>query len=157
MSMLSSMCERLRATSDKVERIKNNNADWLWRDGVTLIDAVRELRDAADTIDHLRRTCNDLQRDYDNLRNAMWDRANARAIDFMEEDELRATCADLYDHIDELKELMIEMLRYIDPLEHQDTCGMLCPAHRTCAGKSICTFPDWAVRAASDLGVEVDE
>jgi len=68
MSMLSSMCEKLRKTAGEVERIKHNNADWLWRDGVTLIDAVRELRDAADTIDNLRGMCQDVQFENEKLR-----------------------------------------------------------------------------------------
>ena len=54
MSMLTAQCDRLRETADEVERIKHNNADWLWRDGITLTDAARELRDAADTIENLR-------------------------------------------------------------------------------------------------------
>ena len=52
--MLSSMCDKLRETAHEVERIKNNNVDWLWRDAITLDDAVRELRDAADMIDELK-------------------------------------------------------------------------------------------------------
>jgi predicted transcriptional regulator len=110
--MLSFMTDRLRTTASEVKRIKDNNTDWLWRDAITLDDAVRELRDAADTIDYLRNTCNDLQRDYDNLRKAMWDRANARAIDFMTEDELRGLCTDLYDYVDELKALVLAMVDY---------------------------------------------
>ncbi len=51
--MLSFMCEKLRKTADEVERIKTNNSDWLWRDAITLDDAVRDLRDAADTIETL--------------------------------------------------------------------------------------------------------
>lgn len=54
MSMLTAQCDRLRETADEVERIKHNNADWIWRDGITLTDAARELRDAADTIEGLR-------------------------------------------------------------------------------------------------------
>ena len=52
--MLTAQCDRLRETADEVERIKHNNADWLWRDGITLTDAARELREAADTIEGLR-------------------------------------------------------------------------------------------------------
>ena len=55
-----------------------------------------------------------------------------------------------------LRELAHAMLLYIDPASHQDTCGIECPAHSTCEGKSMCSFPDWAVRVARDLGVEVD-
>jgi rubrerythrin len=64
MSMLTAQCDGLRETADEVERIKHNNADWLWRDGITLTDAARELRDAADTIENLRNrlteTCHDV-------------------------------------------------------------------------------------------------
>ena len=49
--------KRLRKTAYEVERIKHNNADWLWRDGVTLMDAAKEMRDAADTIDELGLLC----------------------------------------------------------------------------------------------------
>ena len=64
--MLTAQCDMLRETADEVERIKHNNADWLWRDGITLTDAARELRDAADTIEGLRdrlterETCHDV-------------------------------------------------------------------------------------------------
>jgi rubrerythrin len=62
--MLTAQCDGLRETADEVERIKHNNADWLWRDGITLVDAARELRDAADTIENLRNrlteTCHDV-------------------------------------------------------------------------------------------------
>ena len=54
MSMLTAQAEGLRETADEVERIKHNNADWLWRDAITLDDAVKEMRDAADTIENLR-------------------------------------------------------------------------------------------------------
>jgi rubrerythrin len=62
--MLTAQAEGLRETADEVERIKHNNADWLWRDGITLIDAARELREAADTIEgllnRLTETCHDV-------------------------------------------------------------------------------------------------
>ena len=54
MGMLTAQCKRLRTMADEVERIKHNNADWLWRDAVTLIKAVTAMRAAADTIDDLR-------------------------------------------------------------------------------------------------------
>lgn len=54
MSMLTGQVEGLRKTAYEVERIKDNNADWLWRDGITLADAARQLREAADTITDLR-------------------------------------------------------------------------------------------------------
>ena len=65
-----------------------------------------------------------LQRDYDNLRKAMWDRAHARAIQHMTEDELRATCAELFDYVDELKTLA-QRLYYCGQRDSEcDRCGM---------------------------------
>ena len=61
MSMLSVQCKTLRKVAYEVERIKHNNADWIWRDGITLMDAAREMRDAADTIAELRLRCQELQ------------------------------------------------------------------------------------------------
>ena len=60
MSMLTAQCDMLREIADEVERIKHNNADWLWRDGITLTDAARELREAADTIENLRNRLTDV-------------------------------------------------------------------------------------------------
>ena len=76
MSMLSSMTDRLRKTADKVENFWHRNNKWLWIDASTITRAVVELRDAADTIDYLRNTCNDLQRDNEKLKalvRDMWD------------------------------------------------------------------------------------
>ena len=76
MSMLSSMTEKMRETADKVERFERRNSDWLWRDSTTITRAVVELRDAADTIDYLRNTCNDLQFENEKLKQLvrnMWD------------------------------------------------------------------------------------
>ena len=52
--MLTKQTKRLRETADEVKRIKDNNVDWLWRDAITLDDAVKEMREAADTIENLR-------------------------------------------------------------------------------------------------------
>jgi hypothetical protein len=60
MSMLSVMCERLR-----------NIADNLSANGYT--DTVRELRDAADVIDDLRRKCQDVQLENAKLRELVRD------------------------------------------------------------------------------------
>ena len=49
--------KRLRKTAYEVERIKNNNADWLFRDSITLAEAAQEMRDAADTIAKLCLLC----------------------------------------------------------------------------------------------------
>ena len=58
-SMISGQCDKLRERADEIQRIKNNNADWLWCDAATLADAAGQMRDAADTILELR---DDLQR-----------------------------------------------------------------------------------------------
>ena len=84
MSMLSSMTAKLRKTAYEVEHVKNNNADWLWRDSITLADAAMQLRDAADTIARLRNTCHDLQH---------------------ENEELNAENAKLRERVSELEEL----------------------------------------------------
>lgn len=73
---------------------------------------------------------------------------------------------DIMDFADEVKALEMEnaklrelanaMLQYIDPASHQDTCGIECPAHSICKGKSMCSFPDWAVREAEKFEIEVE-
>jgi len=73
MSMLSSMTEKMRETADKVERFGHRNRDWLWRDATTITRAAVELRDAADTIDYLRNTCNDLQLENEKLKQLIRD------------------------------------------------------------------------------------
>lgn len=67
-SMLSSMCDRLRQTADEVERIEGKNAVRLGLDAIALAYAVGELRDAADTIDGLRTRCQDAQAENEKLR-----------------------------------------------------------------------------------------
>lgn len=78
--MLSSMTDKLRETASELERIENEKANcrWYdkmngWYDSTTQMDAVRKLRDAADVIDELRCTCNDMQRDNDGLRRLVHD------------------------------------------------------------------------------------
>ena len=51
----------LKSLADEVERIKHNNADWIWRDGVTLVDAVTAMREAADAIGTLRKENQELR------------------------------------------------------------------------------------------------
>ena len=58
--MLSLQCNRLRNLADDVQRIQENNADWLWRDAVTLVDAATEMRHAAETIKSLRDNLSDM-------------------------------------------------------------------------------------------------
>ena len=143
MSMLTAQASHLREMSYTVERVKSDAVGKLSLSGsIALAMAAMDMRDAADTIDGLRTRCQDVQRDYDNLRNAMWDRANARAIDFMTEDELRGLCSDLYDHIDELKALIRDMW-------HDGMCD--CDEFGACA-KCEYGYLD----RARDLGVEVE-
>lgn len=62
MNTLTVQTEKLRKSAYEVEGVKNNNADLLRHDGITLAVAAMRLRDAADTIADLRmqlteRTC----------------------------------------------------------------------------------------------------
>jgi hypothetical protein len=113
MSMLSSMCDRLRKTADKVESFWYRNSKWLWIDASTITRAVVELRDAADTIDYLRRTCNDLQRENEKLKALIRDMWHDGICDC---DEFRACaqgqyhCAECeYGYLDRMRELGIEV------------------------------------------------
>ena len=110
MSMLSSMTDRLRTTAHKVERTAKYAADW--RNSVVLGDAARELRDAADTIDYLRNTCNDLQRDNEKLKQLVRDMWHDGMCDCDE----RGVCSEYgvcakceYGYPDRMRELGIEV------------------------------------------------
>jgi len=100
--MLSSMTEKMRETADKVERFGHRNRDWLWRDATTITRAVVELRDAADTIDYLRNTCNDLQLENDKLR-------IERDEWHLEQVHAYGNWEDAYRYADELKSLVRDM------------------------------------------------
>ena len=115
-----SLCE-IGYTDDRVYRTREDaekRADRITYDDdlVSYHVTVDELRPCwkPDDLDMLRDENEKLRESYENLRNAMWDKANARAIDFMAEDELRVTYADLYDYIDELKELARDMYATIE-------------------------------------------
>jgi hypothetical protein len=71
-------------------------------------------------------------------------------------EQLALIAARLHVENAKLRELAHAMLLYIDPASHQDTCGIECPAHSMCKGKSMCSFPDWAVKEAGKMGIEVD-
>jgi hypothetical protein len=80
-SMISGQCDKLRETADEIQRIKNNNADWLWRDAATLADAAGQLRDAADLILELRDGLQQANAENARLRSCLSDDAeNARLI-----------------------------------------------------------------------------
>ena len=55
-----------------------------------------------------------------------------------------------------MREFAARLVEYVDPVSHQDSCGLECPAHARCRGKSTCAFPDWALERAMELGVEVE-
>lgn len=55
-----------------------------------------------------------------------------------------------------MREFTARLVEYVDPASHQDSCGLECPAHARCRGKSTCAFPDWALERAMELGVEVE-
>lgn len=58
--MISLQCDKLRNLANDVQHIKENNADWLWRDAITLVDAATEMRHAAETIKSLRDNLSDM-------------------------------------------------------------------------------------------------
>ena len=64
-----------------------------------------ELRDAADTIDYLRNTCNDLQRDYEELKSLVRDMWHDGMCDCDE----RGACTECeYGYPDRMREAGIE-------------------------------------------------
>ena len=104
MSMLSSMTKKMRKTASEVERTAKYAADW--RNSVMLGDAAVELRDAADTIDYLRNTCNDLQRDYEKLKQLVRDMWH----DGMCECDERGACTECeYGYLERMREAGIEV------------------------------------------------
>ena len=54
----------------------------------------------------------------------------------------------------ELREFAAYLVKYVDPAGYQDICNIECPASTRCRGKSTCSFPDWALEKAKELGVE---
>jgi len=56
-----------------------------------------------------------------------------------------------------LREFAAYLVKYVDPAGYQDICNIECPASTRCRGKPICTFPDWAIEKAKELGIEVDD
>lgn len=96
MSMISGQCDKLRETADEIQRIKNNNADWLWRDAITLADAAALMRDAADLILELRddlQQANEAVRDAEHDESMAWDRVRKAEA---ENEKLRKLCSALY-------------------------------------------------------------
>ena len=147
MSMLSSMCDKLRTTADEVERIKHNNADWLWRDGVTLMDAVRELRDAADTIDNLRGMCQDVQFENARLRDSLEESEHDESIAW---DRVRKTEAEN----EQLRKVVDLCSEYIE----DDRCEG-CIVKHACYNGDIddCFMRVRLINMMHDIGIEVDD
>lgn len=168
MSMLSSMTDRLRTTASEVKHVKDNNADWLWRDRITLMDAVRELRDAADTIDNLRGMCQDVQFENEKLReqcNRLLDKTLELGTENAKLRERVSELEELTDHRHyipqewyatlqvenaKLKALVLDMYAYIEYIEdaigvRSDCTG--CPLD----GKAAYDFET----RMCDLGIEV--
>lgn len=170
MSMLSSMTEKMRETADKVERFERRNSDWLWRDATTITRAAVELRDAADTIDYLRNTCNDLQVENEKLKaeNAKlkeqihWLKrgdilhvlTDQEYIDQCERERLMQVSIDALDKDNEkLRELVRDMWRAIPKTE---SCGWDSSAN-TCTGSDECRGECALWHRMRALGVEVDD
>jgi len=136
--MISSQCDKLRETADEIQRIKNNNADWLWRDAITLSDAVEQIREAADLILELRddlQRANDAVRDAEHDESMAWDRVRKAEA---ESEKLRELVRD-YEHC--------SVHADCDRCEYDGTTSTHCPL-------SPC-FPD--INELRELGVEVDE
>ena len=73
-----------------------------------------------------------------------------------EYDRLVAKWNDTRAQRDALRKFVAQLLHYVDPTEHQDTCNHECPAYDKCVGSIFCEFPSWARDQARELGVEVD-
>ena len=67
--------------------------------------------------------------------------------------ELEYLIGDLKEENAELREFISQLMAYIDPTEHQDTCNRECPAYDKCAGSTFCEFPYWALKRARELGI----
>lgn len=118
MSMISSQCDKLRRTADEIERIKNNNTDWLWRDAVTLTDAVEQMREAADLILELRNNLQQANSENAKLRELVGvvysDLVDVNLL--MENNQLKAENA-------ELRELVIGIWHELNAATQYDAGG----------------------------------
>lgn len=81
------------------------------------------------------------------------EKCDLQAMDIL---ALRKQVRRLEDENAKLREFATRLVEYVDPASHQDTCCIECPAYKRCYGKSTCTFPDWALEEADELGIEVD-
>ena len=107
MSMLSSMTDKLRKTADEISRFRHGTVDFLQL-GVAMADAASQMRDAADTIDYLRNTCNDIQRDNEKLKALVRDMWH----DGMCECDERGACTECeYGYHERMREAGIEVRR----------------------------------------------
>ena len=56
-----------------------------------------------------------------------------------------------------LREFASQLIRFIDPTEHQDSCNRECPAYHMCDGNPRCAFVEWLMGRARELEIEVGE
>ena len=70
--------------------------------------------------------------------------------------ELEYAIGDLKEENAELREFISQLIAYIDPTDHQDTCNRECPAYDKCVGSTFCEFPCWALKRARVLVIEVE-
>ena len=105
--MLTAQANRLREMAYTVERVKNDAVGKLSLSGsITLATAARDMRDAADTISYLCRTCNDLQRDNAKLKELVRDMWR----DGMCECDERGACTECeYGYHERMREAGIEV------------------------------------------------
>ena len=56
----------------------------------------------------------------------------------------------------QLREFVVQLIRFICPEEHQYSCNRECPAYKKCQGSPKCEFVDWAIERAAELEIEMD-
>jgi len=89
------------------------------------------------------------------LRNDEWVDARSYIPESLHESVIEANEAWQVENT-ELREFISQLMAYINPTEHQDTCNRECPAYDKCAGSTFCEFPYWALKRARVLGIEVE-
>jgi hypothetical protein len=77
-------------------------------------------------------------------------------VSWADDCELEYVIGDLKEENAKLREFVSQLMAFIDPTEHQDTCNRECPAYDKCAGSTFCEFPYWALKRAREFGIEVD-
>lgn len=99
---------------------------------------------------------------YDVMRSCINGAWSDDACDYDTYDELHTFIADAeyeYEKLEadneKLREFASWLVEYVDPAGYQGICNIECPASARCRGKSTCSFPDWAIERAKELGIEV--